>query len=97
MAIAATNLQLERNGALLECTQQYAPKSFIKCLTGPALLEMAGFAVVFAFPLLERVSGLGLGLGLGLTAVSFSASDPVVTSLAGFAGGRRLPTAGGSQ
>src|SRR5258708_22247264 len=28
--------------------------------------SLAGFEVAFAFPLVERVSGLGMGLGLGL-------------------------------
>jgi hypothetical protein len=48
-------------------------------VTSPAL---AGFAaLVFAFPFVERFSGLGLGLGLGLTVLAgFAASDPVVTS-----------------
>src|SRR5260370_14151546 len=56
---------------------------------------LAGFAVLaFAFPLVERFSGLGLGLTVG---VGFAASDPVVTSfsLAGFAGGRRPHAPGG--
>src|SRR5260370_40018273 len=56
--------------------------------------SLAGFAVLaFAFPLVERFSGLGLGLTVG---VGFAASDPVVTSfsLAGFAGGRRPPRPG---
>src|SRR5437879_2730457 len=44
--------------------------------------SLAGFAVsAFAFPLVERSSVLVLA--------GFVASDPVVTSLAGFAGGRR--------
>jgi hypothetical protein len=51
---------------------------------------LAGFAVsAFAFPLEERFSGLGWGWGITNMA-GFAASDPVVTSLAGFAGGRRL-------
>ena len=51
--------------------------------------SLAGFAVVFAFPLSERFSGLGL------IVASPAASDPVVTSLAGFAGGRRPHAPGG--
>ena len=43
----------------------------------------------FAFPFVERFSGLGL------TVAGFAASDPVVTSLAGFAGGRRPHAPGG--
>src|SRR5579883_3242077 len=67
----------------------------------PVVTPLAGFAVAFAFPLLERFSGLGLGLwlglglGLGLTVASLAASDPVVTSLAGFAGGCRPHAPGG--
>ena len=59
--------------------------------------SLAGFAVsAFAFPFVERFSGLGLGLRLGLTVLAGSAaSDPVVTSLAGFAGGRRPHARGG--
>jgi len=46
---------------------------------------LAGFEVsAFAVPFEERFSGLGLTVLAG-----FVASDPVVTSLAGFAGGRR--------
>jgi hypothetical protein len=55
--------------------------------------SLAGFAVLaFAFPFVERFSGLGLTV-----LASFAASDPVVTpfSLAGFAGGRRLQAPGG--
>src|SRR5260370_9368192 len=55
--------------------------------------SLAGFAVLaFAFPLVERFSGLGLGLGLTV-GVGFVASDPVVTSFsrAGFAAGRPPP------
>src|SRR5579883_2017007 len=69
----------------------------------PVVTPLAGFAVAFAFPLLERFSGVGLGwglglvlgLGLGLTVASLAASDPVVTSLAGFAGGCRPHAPGG--
>src|SRR5579883_2800882 len=57
----------------------------------PVVTPLAGFAVAFAFPLLERFSGLGLGL----TVASLAASDPVVTSLAGFAGGCRPHAPGG--
>src|ERR1700730_518776 len=59
--------------------------------------SLAGFAVsAFAFPFVERFSGLGVGLGLGVTVLAGSAaSDPVVTSLAGFAGARRPHPRGG--
>src|SRR3989442_8805525 len=54
--------------------------------------SLAGFAVsAFAFPLVERSSVLVLVLVLA----GFVASDPVVTSLAGFAGGRRPHIRGG--
>ena len=56
-------------------------------VTSPAL---AGFASAFAFPLVERFSVLALTVLAG-----FVASDPVVTSLAGFAGGRRPHAPGG--
>src|SRR3989442_10332447 len=52
--------------------------------------SLAGFAVsAFAFPFVERFSVLVLVLA------GFVASDPVVTSLAGFAGGRRSHPLGG--
>ena len=52
---------------------------------------LAGFEVsAFAVPFEERFSGLGLTVLAG-----FVASDPVVTSLAGFAGGRRPHAPGG--
>jgi hypothetical protein len=55
--------------------------------------SLAGFAVsAFAFPFVERFSVLGLGLTV-LT--GFVGPDPVVTSLAGFAGGRRPQAPGG--
>jgi hypothetical protein len=50
--------------------------------------RVSGFAVsAFAFPFVERFSVLVLA--------GFVASDPVVTSLAGFAGGRRPHIRGG--
>jgi len=57
----------------------------------PVVTALAGFALfAFAFPLVERFSGLGL------TVLStWPASDPVVTSLAGFAGARRPHAPGG--
>src|SRR6266849_1185386 len=61
----------------------------------PVVTSLAGFEVAFAFPLLERFSGLGLGWGLGLAVAGLAASDPVVTSLAGFAGARRPHAPGG--
>src|SRR5882762_3398450 len=61
---------------------------------------LAGFAFAFAFAsafiLLGRFSVLVLVLVLGLTVLAgFAASDPVVTSLAGFAGARRPHAPGG--
>src|SRR5258708_39319948 len=54
--------------------------------------SLAGFAVsAFAFPFVERFSVLMLVLVLA----GFVASDPVVTSLAGFAGSRRPHLRGG--
>ena len=51
--------------------------------------SLAGFEVAFAFPLLERFSGLGLELGSsgsGITGMAgFAAPKSVITSLAGFA------------
>src|SRR5882762_5814814 len=57
---------------------------------------LAGFAFAFAsaFILLGRFSVLVLVLGLTVLA-GFAASDPVVTSLAGFAGARRPHAPGG--
>ena len=61
----------------------------------PVVTSLAGFAVsAFAFPLVERFSGLRLKLGLTVMA-GFAASEPVVTLLAGFAGGRRPHAPGG--
>ena len=53
--------------------------------------SLAGFALLaFAFSFVEKVSGLGLAvLSTG------PVSDPVVTSLAGFAGARRPHAPGG--
>jgi hypothetical protein len=60
---------------------------------------MAGFELAFAFPLVERFSGLGLGLGLSGPAnparAAFAASEPVITSMAGFALLSRLHLPGG--
>src|SRR5260370_41624839 len=55
-------------------------------------VSLAGFEVAFAFPLIERFSGLGLGLrlrGSGIIAMAgFAARESVITSLAGFAARR---------
>jgi hypothetical protein len=48
--------------------------------------------LLLLFPFVERFSELGLGLTV---LAGFVASDPVVTSLAGFAGGRRPHAPGG--
>src|SRR5438132_14207270 len=53
------------------------------------ITAMAGFEVAFAFPFVERFSGLGLGLRLKLRApanpgmAGFAASEPVITSIYG--------------
>src|SRR5207253_4070206 len=53
------------------------------------ITAMAGFEVAFAFPFVERFSGSGLGLKLRAPAnpgmAGFAASEPVITSMAGFA------------
>src|ERR1700758_5580054 len=55
----------------------------------PVVTSLAGFALLaFAFPLIERFSGLWLVLGLAVLSTG-PASDPVVTSLPGFAAPRR--------
>src|SRR5271170_3090698 len=59
--------------------------------------SLAGFEVGFAFPFVERFSGLGLGLGWGLVVAGmagFSAPKSVITSLAGFAARRPQPPGG---
>ena len=61
----------------------------------PVVTSLAGFSLfAFAFSLVERFSGLGLVLGLAVLSTR-PASDPVVTSLAGFAGARRPHPPGG--
>ena len=62
--------------------------------------SLAGFEVAFAFPLVERFSGLGLGLqlgsrGSGITGMAgFAAPKSVITSLAGFGSHRPQPLGG---
>src|SRR5262250_884212 len=59
--------------------------------------SLAGFEVGFAFPLIERFSGLVLGLSLGLVITGmagFAAPKSVITSLAGFAARRPQPPGG---
>src|ERR1700722_16193961 len=60
--------------------------------------SLAGFEVAFAFPLLERFSGLGLQLGSrgsGITGMAgFAAPESVITSLAGFGSHRPQPLGG---
>ena len=61
------------------------------------ITSLAGFEVAFAFPLVERFSGLVLGLPLGsvITAMAgFPAPKSVITSLAGFAARRPQPPGG---
>src|SRR5450759_4450012 len=56
------------------------------------ITSLAGFEVAFAFPLLERFSGLGLGES-GITAMA-AAPESVITSLAGFGARRPHPLGG---
>ncbi len=60
--------------------------------------SLAGFEVAFAFPLVERFSGLGLQLGSrgsGITGMAgFAAPKSVITSLAGFGSHRPQPLGG---
>src|ERR1017187_115965 len=68
------------------------------------ITSLAGFEVVFAFPVVERFLGLGLGLrltlglgsrGSGITAMAGSAApESVITSLAGFGARRPQPLGG---
>src|ERR1035441_7043190 len=59
--------------------------------------SLAGFEVAFAFPFVERFSGLGLQLtlgsrGSGITGLAgFAAPESVITSLAGFGSHRPQP------
>jgi hypothetical protein len=65
------------------------PKSVVTC--------MAGFEVAFVFPFVERFSGSGLRLGWPANPgrAGFAASEPVITSMAGFAFLSRLHLPGG--
>src|SRR5271157_3296327 len=58
--------------------------------------SLAGFAVGFAFPFVERFSGLGLGSrGSGVIGMAgFAAPESVITSLAGFGSCRPQPLGG---
>src|SRR5450755_1646345 len=62
--------------------------------------SLAGFEVGFAFPFVERFSGLGLQLtlgsrGSGITGMAdFAAPESVITSLAGFGSCRPQPLGG---
>src|ERR1039457_1834044 len=58
--------------------------------------SLAGFEVAFAFPLVERFSGLALGSrGSGITGMAgFAAPESVITSLAGFGSHRPQPLGG---
>ena len=61
------------------------------------ITSLAGFEVVFAFPFVERLSGLVLGLQLWSVIpvmADFPAPKSVITSLAGFAGRRPQPPGG---
>ena len=61
--------------------------------SGSVIASLAGFEVAFAFPLVERFSGLGLGLGFPATA-GFAGPESVITSLAGFGARRPQPLGG---
>src|ERR1039458_7901323 len=52
--------------------------------SGSVIATLAGFEVAFAFPLVERFSGLGLGLGLGLR-LRLGLRGSGITGMAGFA------------
>jgi len=62
--------------------------------------SLAGFEVAFAFPFVERFSGLGLQLTLGSRGsgstgmAGFAAPESVITSLAGFGSHRPQPLGG---
>src|SRR5437899_7353336 len=56
---------------------------------------MAGFEFAFAFPFVERFSGLGLRGSANPGTAVFAASEPVITSMAGFALLSRLHLPGG--
>jgi len=58
---------------------------------------MAGFGLAFAFPFGERFSGLGLGRSRPANPgmAGFAASEPVMTSMAGFALPSRFHLPGG--
>ena len=62
------------------------------------ITSLAGFEVAFAFPLVERFSGLGLRLGLGGSGITgiagFATPESVITSLAGFGAHRPQPLGG---
>src|ERR1700687_1376777 len=61
------------------------------------ITSLAGFEVGFAFPFVERFSGLVLGLLLGSVIAGmagFSAPKSVITSLAGFGARRPQPPGG---
>jgi hypothetical protein len=61
------------------------------------ITSLAGFEVGFAFPFVERFSGLVLGLQLGVVVAGmagFPAPKSVITSLAGFAARRPQPPGG---
>ena len=49
----------------------------------PVITALAGFEIAFAFPFVERFSGLGLGLTADRVA-GFAASDPVITLVGRF-------------
>src|ERR1035438_7372253 len=58
------------------------------------ITSLAGFEVAFAFPLLERFSGLGLGESEITGMAGFAAPESVITWLAGFAARRPQPLGG---
>src|SRR5664279_1308546 len=58
------------------------------------ITSLAGFEVAFAFPLLERFSGLGLGESEITGMAGFAAPKSVITWLAGFGARRPQPLGG---
>ena len=83
-------------------SQALGPGTTAESVITGSVSSLAGFEVAFAFPLVERFSGLGLGLqlalgsrGSGITGMAgFAAPESVITSLAGFGARRPQPLGG---